>query len=221
MTPFTPSFFNFFEQLEKNNNKDFFDKHRSTYEAQVKQPFKCLVIHLIAELAKTDPEILREAHQCIFRINRDIRFAKDKSPYKNHLGAVFNRNGTKDRMPGFYLHLGAKEIFVGGGMYDLNKEQLAKVRQEIYYNADVFQKLISEKKFKTTYGSVKGERNKLLPEDYKEFAKMQPLIANKQFYYMTELTRADILSNNFDKIILKNFAAAQPFNQFLCDAING
>jgi uncharacterized protein (TIGR02453 family) len=171
MSHFTPAFFKFFEKLEKNNNKEWFDANRDIYETEVKAPFKKFVTHILNELAKDQPDILKDASKSIFRINRDIRFSKDKSPYKNHVGAVFSRSGTKDSRPGYYLHLGAKEIFIGGGMYEVDKEKLEKVRQEIFYNPDVFKKIITEKSFKTYYGTVQGEKNKVLTPEYKEFAK--------------------------------------------------
>ena len=220
MSHFTPAFFKFFEKLEKNNNKEWFDANRSTYETEVKAPFKKFVTHILNELAKEQPDILKDASKSIFRINRDIRFAKDKSPYKNHVGAVFSRSGTKDARPGYYLHLGAKEIFIGGGMYEVDKEKLEKVRQEIYYNPEAFKKIITEKNFKTFYGAVQGEKNKVLTPEYKEFAKGQPLIANKQFYYMAKLKKEDVLDKNFDKAVLKYFKAAAKFNEFLMNAIS-
>ena len=133
MKYFNPAFFKFFDQLTKNNNKEWFDANRSIYEEEVKKPFRKLVEDLTEKLAKDLPEINREVSKSIFRINRDIRFSLDKSPYKNHLGAVFSRTGTKDLdYPGYYMHFGADEIMVGGGKYQVDKEQLAKIRQEIF-----------------------------------------------------------------------------------------
>ena len=220
MSPFTPAFFKFFEQLEKHNNKEWFDANRSTYEKEVKEPFKKLVTLILNELAKDQPDILKDASKSIFRINRDIRFAKDKSPYKNHVGTVFSRSGTKDKRACYYLHIGARDIFIGGGMYEVDKDHLEKIRQEIYYNNDAFKKILNEKKFKAYYGEVQGERNKVLTPDYKEFAKQQPLIANKQFYYMGKLKKEDVLHKDFDKTVLKYFKAAAGFNEFMMHAIS-
>jgi uncharacterized protein (TIGR02453 family) len=220
MSFFTPAFFKFFDQLEKNNHKEWFDANRPTYEKEVKEPFKKFVTLILNELAKDQPDILKDASKSIFRINRDIRFSKDKSPYKNHVGAVFSRSGTKDTRPGYYLHLGAKEIFIGGGMYEVDKEKLEKIRQEIFYNNDSFKKIINEKNFKAYYGMIQGEKNKILTPEYKEFAKEQSLIANKQFYYMGKLKKEDVLSKDFDKTVLKYFRAASKFNEFMMHAIS-
>jgi uncharacterized protein (TIGR02453 family) len=220
MPHFTPAFFKFFDRLGKNNHKEWFDANRSIYEKEVKEPFKNFVSLIITELAKDQPDILRDAAKSIFRINRDIRFSKDKSLYKNHVGAFFSRSGTKDTRPGYYLHLGAKDIFLGGGVYEADKPTLEKIRQEIYYNNDDFKKIISEKNFKAYYGAIKGEQNKILIPEYKEFAKQQPLIANKQFYYMGALKREDVLDKNFDKTVLKHYRAAAKFNEFMMHAMS-
>ncbi len=221
MKYFNPAFFKFFDQLSKNNNKEWFDQNRSTYENEVKKPFRKLVEDLIEKLSKDLPEINREASKAIFRINRDIRFSADKSLYKNHVGAVLSRNGTKDEdYPGFYIHFGSEEILVGGGKYNVNKEQLAKIRQEIFYNNKDFKKLLADKNFVEKFGTLQGEKNKVLPPDYKEFITEQPLIANKQFWYMTNLTKKEALSEDLEKILLAHFKAGYKMNKFLWDAIS-
>ena len=219
MSHFSPAYFKFFDQLAKNNNKEWFDKNRSTYENEVKEPFKRFVGIIQQGLKKDNPEFLTIPSKAIFRINRDIRFAKDKAPYKNHCGAFFSRSGTKDSRPGFYLHLGSPDIFLGGGMWELDKERLEKVRQEIYYNNDAFKKIIGEKAFKTSFGTILGDRNKVLTPDYKEFAKEQPIIANKQFYYSAKLKKEDVMHKEFDKLVLKHYKTAAKFNEFLMNAI--
>lgn len=220
MAFFTKEYFTFFNQLEKNNNKVWFDAHRSEYEAFVKVPFRKFTEHIIAQLAQTDKSILTDASKCIFRINKDVRFSKDKSPYKLNLAAVFGKNGKKDERPSFYVHIGNKELFIGGGMYMIGKEDLQKIRQEIYYNPEDFEMVLKNKEFKKLYGKIAGEKNKVLPEDYREFAKEQPYIANKQFYTGATLTQADVLANDFDKKVLAHFKAVQPLNDFLNKALS-
>jgi len=220
MRYFTPAFFKFFDELKKNNNKEWFEKNRTRYENDVKAPFKKLVTDLNEKLLNDFPDFNREVHKNIFRINRDIRFSKDKSPYKNNVAAVFNRKGTQDvNYPGFYIHIGSNEILVGGGKYDVSKEQLAKIRQEIYYNNTGFKKIITDKTFKEKYGALKGDKNKVLPPEYKAFEKEQPYIANKQFWYGAELSRKDITGDNLDKLLLSYFKAGYKLNKFLLEAI--
>ncbi len=220
MKYFTSAFFKFFDELEKNNNKEWFDKNRERYENNVKAPFKKLVTDINEQLLKELPDLNREIHKNIFRINRDIRFSKDKSPYKNNVAAVFSRKGTQDiDYPGFYLHIGSKEILVGGGKYEVSKEQLAKIRQEIYYNNAGFKKILNDKAFKEKYKALDGDKNKVLPPDYKEFEKEQPYIANKQFWYHANLTRKDITGDNLDKLVLSYYKAGMKMNKFLLEAI--
>jgi len=217
----SPAFFKFFDELSQNNNKEWFDTNRDRYENDVKKPFRALVEKLIEELSKDLPEINLNPSKCIFRINRDIRFAKDKSPYKNNVAAVFNQKGTKDvDYPGFYIHIGQDELMIGGGKYFCSKQDLEKIRQEIYYNHSDFKKLINDKKFKSAFGELQGEKSKVLPPDYKAFEKTEPLIANKQFWFYKNLTRKEVLVDDFDKVILAHFRSALKMNNFLWETVS-
>jgi uncharacterized protein (TIGR02453 family) len=221
MKYFSPAFFKFFDELTKNNNKEWFEKNRATYESEVKQPFRKLVEDITLKLSKDLPELNRDVSKSIFRINRDIRFAKDKSPYKNNVAAIFSRNGKNDDdYPGFYMHIGSKEIMIGGGKYFVPKPHLEKIRQEIYYNNKAFSKILNEKEFKAKYKTLDGEKSKILSPDYKEFIKTQPLIANKQFWYHANLTRKDVTSDKIDTILLSYFKAGMKMNKFLLEAIS-
>lgn len=220
MKYFSHSFFKFFEELERNNNKEWFQANRERYEQDVKNPFKQLVTTLNEKLLTDFPVLNREIHKNIFRINRDVRFSKNKAPYKNNVAAVFSRTGTRDiDYPGFYIHFGSKEILVGGGKYEVSKEQLAKIRQEIFYNNRQFTKILEAKDFKTKYKVLQGEKNKVLPAEYKEFLTEQPYIANKQFWYSATLSRQDITGDNLDKLLLSYFKAGYDLNRFLLDAM--
>jgi hypothetical protein len=119
------------------------------------------------------------------------------------------------------MHFGANEVAIGGGKYMVSKEQLAQIRQEIFYNNKEFKKLLSDKNFVSTYKTLGGEKSKLLPPDYKDFAKEQPLIANKQFWYWADLTRKDALSDKIDTILLQHMKAGLKINKFLWEAIQG
>ena len=219
MKYFNKEFFKFFDQLKKNNNKEWFDKNRDTYEKEVKEPFKRLTEVMIEKLSKDFPEINPKASKSIFRINRDIRFTKDKAPYKTNVAAVFNENGTTDvKYPGFYMHFGADEILVGGGKYFCDKDDLAKIRQEIYYNNDQFKKLLNDKAFKEKFGTLIGDKNKVLPAEYKEFAEEQPLIANKQWWYNANLSREDVLGDDLDKLLYSYYKSAFKMTRFFIEA---
>ena len=212
-------FVTFLEELSRNNNKEWFDLNRKTYIKEVKEPFKKLVEQMIEYVSADNPDIVLEAKNAIFRINRDIRFSKDKTPYKTHLGAAIAQGGKKSVQPGFYVHLSYDKMQLGGGAYNLDKEALKKVRSEIMYEEAAFLKAINDKNFIAHYGTIKGAKNKILPADFKEAAKEQPLLFNKQFYYMTDLSVKNITAPNLLDLMIEYYEAGKKFNQFIAKAI--
>jgi len=216
---FTPAYFEFFDQLKENNNKEWFDLHRTEYEKNIKKPFRDFFEKLTKEVVKLDPKITCDPSKCIFRINRDIRFSKDKTPYKIHQAGVFAEGGKKSEMPCYYLHIGQEDVLVGGGMYFVSKENLEKIRQEILYNEAELNRILSEKKFKKNYNVNSFEQYKVLPKEYQEMAKKQPILYNKRFYSETALTRKDVLADGFDELVLEHYRTVKPYNDFLWEAI--
>ena len=147
----------FLKELKKNNTKEWFDLHRNEFEA-AKNNFLDFINTLIPKIAAFDPEIAEvKAKDCLFRINRDVRFSKDKTPYKAHFGAAISFKGRKSTYPGYYVHLEPGGVVAGGGAYMLMPDELQKVRQEIDYNSIEFLKIINNKTFKSIYGEVKGD----------------------------------------------------------------
>ena len=159
MRYFNQSFIDFFKGLAANNSKEYFDEHRKTYEKEVKKPFHKLLLDLKDELAKHDPNIAKlELKNALFRINRDIRFSKDKSPYNLHVSAVVSPYGRKDmQYPGLYIQLSIDECHFGGGMYMPDKDNLLKIRKHIGENPKAIDKLLKEPKFKKVYGGFGKE----------------------------------------------------------------
>jgi len=178
MAFFTKDFLDFFIELAANNNKDWFDLNRARYEKSVKDPFKKFVEHLIKEVSKTDSAFKNlEAKDCIFRINRDIRFSKDKTPYKMMTSAVIAPEGKKSKsINGVYFEFGPEHMRVYGGVYEIEKDDLQTVREGIAGNIDKFRKVYSEKVFKDTFGQFLGYKNKVLRKELKEAAEKKPLI---------------------------------------------
>ena len=130
----------FLKDLSKNNNKPWFDAHRKQYE-DAKTDFANFVQSVIDRHGKKDKGIAHlKAKDCTFRINRDVRFSKDKSPYKNNMGAYMNPEGKKSILGGYYFHCQPGQSFVGGGLWMPMPAELSKVRQEIDYNLDAFKK---------------------------------------------------------------------------------
>ena len=216
MAYFTKDFLDFFIELAPNNNKDWFDINRKRYESSVKKAFSEFVQHMIRRFEKYDEHYKElEASACIFRINRDIRFAKDKSPYKMFCTAVLSPNGKKsDSINGIYFELGPEALRVFGGIYEADKEMILSVREGIAGNEKEFAKIISDKKFTSVFGEVRGEKNKILPAELREAASRQDLIFNKQWYFVTEFPAEEILSGKLDQLLEDCYLAGKPLEDF-------
>jgi uncharacterized protein (TIGR02453 family) len=213
---FKPDFLHFFMELAPNNHKDWFDINRKRYENSVKEPFKAFVTHLITEISKRDEKFKDlEAKDCIFRINRDIRFAKDKQPYKLQVSAIITPGGKKSNaVNGVYFELGPEKMRVYGGIFEIEKEDLMLVREGIAKDLAGFKKAYTNPKFVKTFGELIGNKNKIIAKDLKEAAAEEALIFNKQWYFYAEFEPETILSDNLDKIILNCYDAGRPVENF-------
>jgi uncharacterized protein (TIGR02453 family) len=209
----------FLKDLQKNNNKPWFDANRSLYE-NAKTDFASFIQQVIDKHGKKDPEIKTlVAKDCMFRINRDIRFSKDKTPYKNNFGASINKGGKQSvSSAGYYFHLQPGRSFAGGGIWMPAAEDLKKVRQEIDYNFAEFRKIISSKKFKSIYGDLSHAAEfKLtrLPKGYETGNPATEYLKLKSFVSMIEIKDADITSKELIKKTLAAFDALQPLVVFI------
>lgn len=213
-----PQTLKFLSQLKKNNNKPWFDAHRAQYEA-ARIDFSNFIQLVIDALQKTDTTITGlTAKDCQFRINRDIRFSKDKRPYKENFGAFICRGGKKSIYAGYYFHLAPRNSFMGGGLWMPEPVNLKKVRQEIDYNWNEFQLLLKNKNFKKTYGDLyKGDDVSLkrMPKGYEEdnpaidYLKLQSLIAE------TKIADEDLIRSTLHKKTLTAFQTLQPLLNFM------
>lgn len=213
----------FLKQLKKNNNKEWVDTNRKKYDT-AKADFASFIQIVIDNFSKTDVTLSSvKAKDCLFRINRDIRFAKDKSPYKTNFGASINAGGKKGNQAGYYLHIEPGKSFAGGGIWQPMPDDLKKLRQEIDYNFSAFNNIISNKKFKLVY--VKGLSNEgemslsRPPKGYDEnnpaidFLKLKSLVA------VAPLTDVQLIDKKFTSTIVKAFEALQPLILFLNHAM--
>jgi len=222
MSYFSAEFLKFFRGLKKNNSKAWFDANKEMYEATVKKPFTEFVEEIITRMRAEDATLNISAKEAIFRLNRDIRFSKDKAPYKTHMAANISAGGRKNyELPGFYLQFGAEQVMIGGGAYMLENENIYKVRKAIVKNPDEFAALLKDKNFKQKFGTLQGEQNKVIPAEFKEYVAKQPLVANKQFYYMAELEAETILKKNLPELMLQYYHAGKAMNEFLKHAMRG
>lgn len=212
----------FLKDLSKNNNKPWFDAHRKQYE-EAKADFANFVQSIIQAHGKKDPSIAHlKAKDCTFRINRDIRFSKDKSPYKNNMGAYINEGGKKSLFGGYYFHCQPGQSFVGGGLWMPMPPELNKVRQEIDYNFDTFKKLIASKKFKAVYDDLSRDAEYMLtriPKGYEADNPAADYLKMKSYITMTSLKDADLVSKDLLKKVLGAFDGLQPLLKFINESI--
>ncbi len=223
MSYFSQEFNNFFIELSANNNKEWFHLNKNRYETEVKNPFQTFVIDLIAEVNKYKPLSL-EPKKAIFRINNDIRFSKLKTPYKTHVGAIIATNGTKNNNgDGLYIHLSPGECYIGGGLYQLEKNDLYKIRNYITNNLVEFNTLLNDKNFRKYFdGFATSEVNKIIPKEFIESAIKQPLIYNKQFYFMKVFDDGNtfLKDNQLLESTINYFKALIPWQAFFLKALS-
>jgi uncharacterized protein (TIGR02453 family) len=215
-----PSTLKFLKDLKKNNNKAWFDANRKQYE-NAKMDFAALVDALINATATFDSAVSTlKAKDCMFRINRDVRFSKDKSPYKSNMGAYMNPGGKKADTPGYYFHCEPGQSFAAGGLYVPAPDVLAKVRQEIDYNFEEWKKIVDNKTFKKHFGKVDGiEMLSRPPKGYTADNPAVEFLKMKSFIVSRPLTDSDLLHKNLVKEITRSFELLKPMTDFLNHAM--
>ena len=212
----------FLKQLRSNNNKPWFDNHRQEYE-KVKEDFINLVQQVLDNAARFDANLQNlQPKNCVFRINRDVRFSADKRPYKNNLAAYFNKDGKKGEGAGYYLHIEPGKSFIGVGIWQPLPEVLAKIRQEIDYNLPGFKLLLKNAKFKKHFFNGLVTENKLSrpPKGYNDDNPAIEWIKLKSFIVTCTISDADIVKKTFSKQVADVFGAALPLVNFIDKALN-
>jgi len=209
----------FLTALKKNNTKEWFDANRPKYEAAKKDIYD-LIEKLIYSVGKNDKDIASlQLKDCSFRINRDIRFSKDKTPYKTNIAGYFSKGGKKSEWAGYYMHIEPGAAFLAAGCWWPEAKRLAAIRQEIDYNFDDWKKIISSKKFSAVFGEVaRKDTLQRAPKGYYEENPAIEFIRLKSFVVYKQLTDAELQDKNLLKNITEVFKAAQPFVQFLNSA---
>ena len=220
MAYFTKKSLKFLQELENNNNRDWFNENKPRYLSDIKEPFEIFIGDLIEAMKPYFESLSITPKDAIFRIYRDVRFSKDKSPYKTRISALIGPGGRKEKtIPGIYLEISAKEVRLYSGLYMLDTKQLKNVRSHITHHLEEFNALITNKKFQNTFGEIKGEKNKRIPKEFEEDAESQPLLYNKQFYFYTSFGSDLALSDNLIKEIVDTFLVAQPVSEFLYEGL--
>jgi uncharacterized protein (TIGR02453 family) len=220
MSYFNQEFIKFFKELANNNTTEWFNDNRKTYEKEVKKPFAAFVGEMITRIQKHEPEVAIKATDAIIRINKDIRFSKDKTPYNSHVAANISAFGKKDKSyPGFYFQLSPEKVSMFGGAYMTEPATLANIRAYIGSHLKDFAAAYNDKKFVEKYGNIQGEQQKRLPEELKAIATKEPLIANKQFYYSASIEPKIITSPELPEKLMEYYIAGRKLNDFLKQAI--
>ncbi len=210
----TNSTFEYLDLLKKNNNRDWFTDNKKRFEVENKNA-KNFFTEVLADLEKIDSI---ERMQ-VFRIYRDVRFSKDKTPYKTHFSVGFTR--TKPLLRGgMYLHIEDGGSFVGGGFWEPNNEDLQRVRKELELDASELRAIINDDTFKQFFkNSLEGEELKTAPKGFDKTHPDIDLIRKKQFLIGRNFSNKEVLASNFKDEVVKTFAAMRPFFDYMSDVL--
>jgi uncharacterized protein (TIGR02453 family) len=209
-------YLNFLSELEKNNNREWFDVNRARYKA-LNEPFQLFAGELIHRIAEFDPQLkFLTPKDCTYRINRDIRFSNDKSPYKTHLGSAFSSGGKNGGFPGYYFELRSDgQIMIGGGWYMIDSPQLYKLRQTISEDAKPLLSILKNPEFKSTFGELNGEKLKTTPKGFNSEDPQIELLRYKNYLAGHRINVSDLSDEQIADEIIKTFKVLSPLVLYL------
>jgi uncharacterized protein (TIGR02453 family) len=212
----------FLEDLKANNNRDWFLENKKRYEA-VKKDYHQLIADFLDAMKPLDPSLeMLEVKNCTFRINRDIRFSKDKSPYKAHLGIWISSGAKNVETAGYYLHIENGSCFVGGGLYSPQPDQLQKIRKEINFFYDDLQEILHNKTFQSIYKNLNRDENSTLKNPPRGYEKDNPAIEFLKLKSFTATQKFDtklVTQKDFVPMMVEKMLALKPFNDFVNRAL--
>jgi uncharacterized protein (TIGR02453 family) len=210
----------FLRSLKRNNNRDWFQAHKDVYEAQIKRPMEDLILALGVDFQKFAPEFIATPRKSLYRIYRDTRFSKDKSPYKTHVAASFPHKGLdRHQGAGLYLHISPTEILIGGGIYMPQPEDLNAVRGHIASNFAEFRRILAAKAFQKTFGSLWGEQLQRVPRGFLADDPAADYLRYKQYLASRTLKPEVAAGAEFYKVVVETFRAMLPFIRFVNEPI--
>ena len=203
----------FLEELKLNNNKEWFNENKERFNS---------IYSGVKEFAYEVNESLKNSDDIeklkIFRIYRDLRFSKDKTPYKKNIGMAFHRAKPELR-GGYYLEISADESFAAVGFWNPNKDDLFRIRKEIEVDGNEFKSIISQKKIKEIWGEIKGEEVKTSPKGFNADHEHIDLIKKKQFIFIKKLKEEEILDESFQKKLVSYFVSIRPFFDYMSEIL--
>jgi uncharacterized protein (TIGR02453 family) len=209
----------FLKQLKKNNNREWFAKHKPEYEDFVKLPMQSLIASLRDPMARVGPEFDVNPKRSMFRIYRDTRFSNNKLPYKTHVAAVFHHRGNWQGSAGYYVHIEPGGVFLGGGIYMPDSSQLKKIRGAIAGRSEEFLSIVGDKSFKKQFGGLEGEKLRRNPLGYRADHPMIEWLKHKQFYTGVEWEEKRCHSGRFIGDIVQVYEDLLPLIRFLNRAL--
>lgn len=211
----------FLKDIAKNNNRDWFEKNKAKY-LNAKTQFEDFLESFHTELVKVDERLASlNPRKQGFRIYRDVRFSKDKRPYKVNMGAGFSPGGKMVQEPGFYVHIEPGKSFIAAGIYMPDSANLAKIRQEIDYSSKEFLKILNDKRFTKYFSGLDDfDRVKTAPKGYPKDHPQIELLKNKSFITSHSFSDAEVKDKKFVKQLAEVCKAVKPLNDFLQEAIS-
>jgi len=209
----SPSLFKFLKDLKKNNNREWFNTNKSRYEVH-QTSMKRFVAALQVEMEKQD--LIEKAK--LYRIYRDVRFSKNKQPYKNNFGGYLRR-ATAQRRGGYYFHIEPNNSMVAGGFWRPNAADLKRIREEIAADDTSLRNIINQSTFQTTFGSLQGEEVKTAPRGYNKEHPAIDLLRKKQFVVSRFFTDKEVKQDTFFKETVQTFQSMRPFFDYMSDVL--
>ena len=214
---FPKSGLDFLRRLKKNNNRPWFQGHRTEYEENVRFPMQCFIAALAVRLHDDAPEIEFHPKRSIFRIYRDTRFSKNKTPYKTNVAASFALRGVKweTETPGLYVGVGTEEVFIGGGLYMPGGEALKSIRRSIADHPDDYLAVVRSPRFRKRFGGIQGEVLSRAPLGYPADHPMIGHLRHKQFFVGVELEEKACYTARFLETVAGVFTDTMPLIRWL------
>lgn len=212
----------FLRELAANNNREWFQSNKSRYD-QAKSAVEHFVGQLLPAIGAFDEQIkFVAAKDCMFRIFRDVRFSKNKEPYKTNMGAWITRSGRKSSGPGYYLHIEPGKSFLAAGVYMPEPAQLKNIRSEIYYNAGEFISILHQNPFADYFNGIdEMDKAKTAPRDFPKDFEHIDILKNRHYTVSCPISDQQITDQGFGDFVVQVFKAAWPYNSFLKRGLEG
>tara|TARA_B100000579_G_scaffold412250_1_gene403798 strand:- start:174 stop:845 length:672 start_codon:yes stop_codon:yes gene_type:complete len=213
MKKINPDLFKFYNSLSDNNFRDWFELHKARFkdlEAEV------IMFNDIIKAGLEETDVIEKVKN--FRIYRDVRFSKNKTPYKTHFGVAFHRKKPQLR-GGYYLHLTPRNSFIATGFWNPNPVDLLRIRKELEIDAQELSDIIEATEFKNVWGEVQGDKVKIAPKGFSKDHPNIDLIRHKQFIFIKKFNDKAVFSSNFYKQVIADFTAVRPFFDYMTNVL--